>query len=163
MATRGVVDDIPSGRKTVQQRSLSSTRVRMLALPGGMSHGDQKLIARYGLNISKWTRRRPLHFAGYTIACRRFGDRRRAAVRLDRNTFRCLKDRLEAIALHRDVERLKNEFQNLRVELYAAVRRQFFMLLRGVNETRRICGTEVVPTSALRLHRRSVVAVKESR
>jgi hypothetical protein len=162
---------------------------------------DAKLIARYGLDVSKWTRCRrrkagvasvqylrhnhffvitatrgehefftaeasrirdirrvPLRYASYAVGCRWFADRWHAAVRLDADVLHRLKAKFTSMAVTGDAARLEQAFRRLPVEPYAAVRRQLFELLRGVNRARQRAGLEPIPVTALRLHRRSVEA-----
>jgi hypothetical protein len=161
---------------------------------------DAKLIAQYGLEVSKWTRarrrkrgrasvqylrhdrffvlvathgehpffaaegkrirdfrRQPLHFHGYAIGCRKGRDGEwHASVRIERERFRELKQRFAALAVHRSVEELCQEFRRLAFEPYAPVRDQLHILLRAVNRRRHAAGLEELPLAALPWHRRPV-------
>ncbi|MGH8247755.1 MAG: hypothetical protein ACREUU_15145 [Gammaproteobacteria bacterium] len=162
---------------------------------------DTKLIARYALDMSKWTRCRrrkngtasvqylrhgrffilvathgrhefftaeasrildirrvPLRYASYAVSCRLFLDKWHATVRLDAGVFRNMKAQFTSLALHADTEQLTQAFRRLPVEPDAAVRRQLFELLHAVNRARHSAGLQPIPTTALRLHRRSVTA-----
>jgi hypothetical protein len=171
-------------------------------IPEGKDPGrtDAKLIAQYGLNVSKWTRarqrkqgqasvqylrhervfvlvathgehpffaaegkrirdfrRQPLHFHGYSIGCRKGRDGEwHASVRIARETFAELKQRFAALAVHRSVEELGQEFRRLAFAPYAPVRDQLRILLRAVNRRRHAAGLEEVPLAALPWHRRPV-------
>ena len=162
---------------------------------------DAKLMEKFGVNLSKWTRcrrkhgglanvhylrhgrffvliatpgehsffaaeagqirdirRHPLHFGGYTIACRqaRNGGTFHASVRIDRELYRALKADFESKAIRRTVAELYRALQTLPYEPYAPVRDQFRILLRAINRRRRLAGLELVPRDALRLRRRPV-------
>jgi len=161
---------------------------------------DAKLIAQYGLGVSKWTRarqrkrgqasvqylrhdrffvlvathgehpffagegkrirdfrRQPLHFHGYSLGCRKGRDGRwHASVRIAREPFAELKQRFGALAVHRSVEELGQEFRRLAFEPYAPVRDQLRILLRAVNRRRHAAGLEELPLAALPWHRRPV-------
>lgn len=162
---------------------------------------DAKIIAQYGLDISKWTRarrnkageakvqylrynrffviiatrgehpffvaekgqihdlrKRPLHFMGHSIGCRRArgGGAYHASVRIQRDVFRELKAKFQQIAVERTVEELCSELRALPFEPYAPVRDQFFGLLRATNYRRKLAGLEPVPIQALRLRRSPV-------
>ena len=171
-------------------------------IPEGKDPGrtDAKLIAQYGLNVSKWTRarqrkqgqasvqylrhervfvlvathgehpffaaegkrirdfrRQPLHFHGYSIGCRKGRDgKSHASVRIERDRFGELKQRFAALAVHRSVEDLCQEFRRLGFEPYAPVRDQLRVLLRAVNRRRHAAGLEELPWAALPWHRRPV-------
>ncbi len=158
---------------------------------------DAKLIAQYGLEVSKWTRarqrkqgqaslqylrhdplfvlvathgehpffaaegrqirdfrRQPLHFYGYSIGCRKGRDGKwHASVRIARERFAELKQWFAALAVHRSVEQLFQEFRRLAFEPYAPVRDQLRILLRAVNRRRQAANLELVPHHALRLRR----------
>ena len=161
---------------------------------------DAKLIAHYGLDVSKWTRarqrkqgqasvqylrhdrffvlvathgqhaffaaegkrirdfrRQPLHFHDYAIGCRQGRDGKwHASVRIAREPFAELKQRFAALAVHRSVAELCQEFRRLAFEPYAPVRDQLRILLRAVNRRRHAASLEAVPLKALRWHRRPV-------
>jgi hypothetical protein len=162
---------------------------------------DTKILQRYGIAISKWTRtrrkkvgqanlqylrydrffvivathgqhpffaaeagrlrdirRKPLHFMGYAVGCRKGRDGRRwhPSVRIERGLFRELKARFTKLAVHRSVEELCREFRALDFEPYAPVRDQLRGLLRAVNHRRKTAGLDLVPPQALRLRRSPV-------
>jgi hypothetical protein len=77
-------------------------------------------------------------------------------VRIERETFTELKQRFAALAVHRSVEELCQEFRRLAFEPYAPVRDQLRILLRAVNRRRHAAGMEEVPMTPLRWHRRPV-------
>lgn len=158
---------------------------------------DRKLIAQYGLDVSKWTRarqkqtgqasvqylrydrffvivathgthsfftaegkqihdfrKRPLHFMGYAIGCRKGRDGKwHASVRIEREVFREMKQRFAAIAPHRSAEDLCDEFRRIDFEPYAPVRDQIRILLRAANRRRQVASLELVPQHVLRLRR----------
>jgi hypothetical protein len=157
---------------------------------------DRKIVERYNLDLSKWTRarrkrqgcasvqylrydrffvliatagnhlfferesdwrdirERPIHFAGYSIGCRPGRDGHlHASVRIDDDCLRRVRRRVEAVALHPDVERLTAFFRGLRFIPYAPVRRQLLKLLWHINARRKTAGLEPVPSAALRLRR----------
>lgn len=102
-------------------------------------------------------RRRPIRFAGYSISYRQGVDRRfHVSVRIAGDEYLKLKSYLVGLAVHRSVENLVGEFQRIRFEPYAPVRRQLLNILRAVNRVRGEAGFELVPVSALRLRRRVV-------
>ena len=162
---------------------------------------DAKILQRYGIAVSKWTRtrrkqagqanlqylrygrffvivathgehpffaaeakrirdirRKPLHFIGYAIGCRKGRDGRRwhPSVRIERGVFRELKARFTQMAVHRSVEELCRELRALDFEPYAPVRDQLRGLLRAVNHRRKTAGLDLVPLQALRLRRSPV-------
>ena len=166
---------------------------------------DCKLIERYDLDVSKWTRARrkqhglanvqylrygrffvliatpgrhdfferesnwrdirehPIYFAGYSVGCRAGHDGwLHASVRLADATLRQLQRRFDRVALHPDVTRLAEAFHALRFVPYAPVCRQLFQLLRRVNDRRKRAGLELVPVTALRLRRWSVLPFRSA-
>jgi hypothetical protein len=142
-----------SGRASVQY--LRYNRFFVLVATGG----EHEFFEAEQGNIRDF-RRHPLHFAGYTIAGRRFQQRWHAAVRLSRDSFHQLKSRFIAVALNPDLDRLERELRALPIEPYAAVRRQLFKVLFAVNEVRCSAGLSPISISSLRLCRRNVVAVR---
>jgi hypothetical protein len=119
------------------------------------------LIATEGKHLffereSDWRdiRERPIHFAGYSIGSRPGHDGQlHASVRIDDDCLRRAQRRLDAVALHPDVDRLTAFFRDLRFSPYAPVCRQLLKLLWRTNGRRKTAGLEPVPTRALRLRR----------
>jgi len=102
-------------------------------------------------------RRHPIRYAGYSISYRRGVDRRwHVSVRIAPDEYLRLKAYMVGLASHRSVENLAAEFERVRFERYAAVRRQLLNMLRAVNRVRKEAGFEPVPMSALRLRRQIV-------
>jgi len=100
-------------------------------------------------------RRRPIHFAGYSLACRRGRDGRyHASVRIGREEFRSMVRAFERLARFATVTDLTACFWALPYAPYGPVRRQLFLVLRRVNEKRKTAGLEPVPVSALKLKRK---------
>jgi hypothetical protein len=119
------------------------------------------LIATEGKHLffereSDWrdVRERPIHFAGYSIGSRSGHDGQlHASVRIDDDCLRRVQRRLDAVALHPDIERLSAFFRDLRFTPYAPVCRQLLKLLWRTNGRRKTAGLEPVPARALRLRR----------
>lgn len=102
-------------------------------------------------------RRQAIQFRGYSIGYKLGVDRKwHASVRIAPATYRRIKERLLAFAVHASEEELAGEFRRLPFEPYAPVRRQLLNILRAVNGARRRAGFEPVAHSALRLRRRLV-------
>jgi hypothetical protein len=118
------------------------------------THGQHPFFAAEGDKVCDF-RRRPLHFQGYSIGCRRTrgGGTWHASVRIEREVFRELKERFKHLACHRSVEDLCCEFRAIPYEPYAPVRDQLRILLRAVNRWRRAADLEPVPIEALRQQR----------
>jgi hypothetical protein len=95
---------------------------------------------------------------GYSIGCRRErgGSEYHASVRINRDTIRELKHKLVGNATKAHIYNLYRVFQTLPFEPYAPVRNQLRTLLRAVNRARAVAGLELLPQSALRLHRSPV-------
>lgn len=107
-------------------------------------------------------RRRPIHFAGYSISYRRGVDRRfHVSVRIAAREYLELKSYMVGLAVHRSVENLIAEFQRVPFEPYAPVRRQLLNILRAVNRERKAAGFEAVPVGGLRFRRHVVRSFKE--
>ena len=99
----------------------------------------------------------PLAFGGYSIGYHRGIDRKwHVSVRIHPERYRDLKAHFVNVATKWSVANLEKEFQELRFEPYAPVRRQLLALLRAVNRERKSKGWDLVPFSALRLKRRIV-------
>jgi hypothetical protein len=120
------------------------------------THGEHEFFLAEAKRL-KDIRETPIRFQGYSISYRRAWGRGafHPSVRLERERYLELKAYFEELAVHRTVERLIAEFQALELELYAPVRNQLFMILRAVNRRRKAAGFEPVPSSALKLFRRS--------
>lgn len=103
-------------------------------------------------------RETPIQFAGYSIGYRRQrgGASWHPSVRISMDRYRQLKAYFEDIAVHRSVDILCSELQGLRLEPYAPVRNQLFMILRAINRRRKAAGFEPVPSSVLLWRRLSV-------
>lgn len=102
-------------------------------------------------------RRHPIRYGGYSISYRRGMDRRwHVSVRIAPDEYLRLKAYMVGLATHRSVENLAVEFERIRFERYAAVRRQLLNILRAVNRVRREAGFELVPISSVRLRRQIV-------
>lgn len=155
---------------------------------------DKKLIDKYGIEQSKWTRARrkragfanvqylrwdrffvllathgrhrffvderlvlldvretPLKFAGYSIGFRNG----HASVRIERNTFRDLKDYFSERALRATANDLECEFSSLECERYAPVRSQICIIFRLVNRLRKQAGLEQLEPNCLLKKRKS--------
>lgn len=103
-------------------------------------------------------RRAPIHFAGYSIGCRKGVDRRwHASVRVDQDMYLEHKAYLLEVACHRPAAAVVGELHRvLSFEPYAPVRRQSLNILRAVNRARATAGLELIPHSCLRFRRRIV-------
>ena len=114
------------------------------------THGQHPFFAAEGKRIRD-IRRKPVHFMGYAVGCRKGRDGRRwhPSVRLERGVFRALKARFTQIAVHRSVEELCRELRALDFQPYAPVRDQLFGILRAVNRPRHTAALESVPVTTL--------------
>lgn len=120
------------------------------------THGRHLFFDEEGGRI-KDIRREPISFSGYSIGCTKGRDGKdHVSVRIHPDEYRRLKAYFLDIATHRSVENLTREFQRLPFEPYARVRKQYFTILKMVNEKRKQAGFEWVPFRALRLYRRTV-------
>jgi hypothetical protein len=121
------------------------------------SHGVHRFFEAEAQRLHD-VRREPVLFMGYSIGCRRArgGGEYHASVRINRERFAELKKRFHGMAVHHSVGELCRDLRRLPFEPYAPVRVQLFGLLRGINRRRKLAGLELVPSSALRLHRSPV-------
>ena len=106
----------------------------------------------------KDVRQRAIRFAGYSIGSSfstRTG-RWHASVRIEREQYLRLRAYLLDIATKRSASALSEEFSTLRFEPFARVARQYLALLRQVNAKRRSAGLVELPSTCLRLHRKSI-------
>jgi hypothetical protein len=103
-------------------------------------------------------RRAPIHFAGYSIGCRKGVDRRwHASVRVEQDTYLTNKAYLLDIACQRSAASMAAALRRgLSFEPYAPIRRQSLNILRAVNKARATAGMELIPHSCLRFRRRIV-------
>jgi len=103
-------------------------------------------------------RRAPIHFAGYSIGCRKGVDRRwHASVRIGRDVYGESKAYLVEVACHRSAAAMAGELQRaLSFEPYAPIRRQSLNILRAVNRARATASLDLLPHSYLRFRRRIV-------
>lgn len=126
------------------------------------SHGVHPFFAAEAMRLRD-VRRQPVSFMGYSIGCRRArgGGEYHASVRINRERFAELKRRFQAVAVHRTVEELCSDLRLLPFEPYAPVRCQLCSLVRTINRQRKVAGLELVPVTALRLHRSSVRPFEE--
>jgi hypothetical protein len=102
-------------------------------------------------------RRMPIKFGGYAISYR--GNH--VHVRIEQRRYLELKAYFLEIAAHRQAETIEHEFRKLGFEPYAPVRGQLFALLRAVNERRKLCHFESVPSRCIRVRRRIVLPFGE--
>jgi hypothetical protein len=121
------------------------------------SHGFHRFFETEAQQLCD-VRREPVLFMGYSIGYRRArgGGEYHASVRINRERFVELKKRFHGVAVHHTVGELCHDLRHLPFEPYAPVRVQLFGLLRGINRRRKLAGLELVPSSALRLHRSPV-------
>ena len=115
------------------------------------THGDHPFFAAEGKQIRD-VRKRPIHFMGYSIGCRRAhgGGGWHASARIEQERFGELKARFARMAVHRSVEELCREFRAIPYEPYAPVRDQVRVLLRAVNRRRKAASLDFVPRESLR-------------
>lgn len=102
-------------------------------------------------------RREPVSFYGYSIGYTKGQDgKHHVSVRIHPVEYRRLKAYFLDISVHRSVENLTKEFKRLQFEPYARVKKQYFTILKLVNERRGQAGFEWVPYQSLRLYRKMV-------
>lgn len=118
------------------------------------THGAHSFFTAEGKQIHDF-RKRPLHFMGYAVGCRRArgGGAWHASVRIQRDVCAELKAHFAGIAVRRSVDQLCRALRALPYEPYAPVRDQLRGILRAVNHGRQAAGLELIPHAALRLRR----------
>jgi hypothetical protein len=174
-------------------------------IPDGKDAGiiDRKLIDKYGIAQSKWSKRRanlggqakmqyirygkfflllatagehrffeeeaevirdarrkPIRFAGHSVLYREPAGK--IVVSIAADEYRLVKQQLEELALRRSTAEMEQEFRQLRYIPYGPVQVQLLRLLRSVNSRRKTAGLERLPTSCLRLQRKSVKPFDDS-
>ncbi len=98
-------------------------------------------------------KRTPVRIGGYSISLRRDPKKRgklRAAVRIDKETYRMVRDSFLERAVHRRSESIAAAMWSVPFEPYRPIREQLFRVLKQVNECRKRAGYERVPASCLR-------------
>lgn len=119
--------------------------------------GEHRFYDEHSSGQIRNIRERPLAFGGYSIGWHRGVDRRwHVSVRIHPERYRSLKAYLLELATRRSVAQLADEFERLRFEPYAPVRRQYLALWRAVNRERKTAGLSQVPSSCLRMKRQVV-------
>ena len=179
-------------------------------IPSGKSRDsiDQKLIQKYGIDVSESTRARrkkigqsnlqyirheskfvilatkgehcffteeanlirdirrvPIRYAGYSISYKPGGrkkdgsndDKWHAHVEIDRAQYLDLKAWFAERALRDSSEKISTAFKRLPIAPYAPVRRQMLLMLREVNEARKIAGRTQLSSEILPLRRKVVL------
>lgn len=121
------------------------------------THGHHRFFETEG-RLVRDARRIPIKFAGYAIAYR--SDH--PSVRIELDEYKRVKAYLLDLACHRSGEAIAAEFNRLRYEPYAPVRRQLLSLLRAVNRQRCAAGLEPVPFSCTRFRREVFRPFKDS-
>jgi hypothetical protein len=120
------------------------------------TQGTHKFFEEEGTNV-KDIRWQPIYFAGYSISYHMGVDRKwHACVRIHPVEYNGLKSFYLDLATQSSMEPMLRELAKIPFEPYAAVRRQLLNILRAVNRARKRAGFELVPPTALRLHRRIV-------
>ena len=115
------------------------------------THGEHPFFESEATNLRD-ARRVPIKFRGYAVSYRAG----HPSVRIERETFKGLKNYFEGIATKRTIDDLASEFASLDFEPYAPVRVQLFGLLRLVNKCRQHASLRPLPESTIRPRRRSV-------
>ena len=107
--------------------------------------------------------KKAIRYAGYSVGYSYSTNTKRwhASVRIDREQYLRVKAYLLDIATKRSAESLSEELRTLRFEPYARVARQYLTLLKAVNGERRRSGMPELPTTCLRLHRKSIFPFAE--
>lgn len=102
-------------------------------------------------------RRRPIRFAGYSIAYRSGRDGKgHPSVRIDGAEYGLLKRKILAEAFNRSSGSVLAHFGFRDFAAYAPVVKQFRQLLRGVNRIRKQAALEEIPLSVIPRHRKTV-------
>ncbi len=130
--------------------------------------GEHRFFAEEA-NLVRDIRRVPIRYAGYSISYKPGGrkkdgsndDKWHAHVEIDRDQYLDLRAWFSERALRDSPEKLTRTFHQLPIAPYAPVRRQMLMMLRRVNNVRKVAGKKQLSSDILPL-RRSVVRPFES-
>ena len=125
--------------------------------------GEHRFFTEEGSRVRD-IRRVPVKYAGYSISYRRGGRTRdgqpdskwHSHVEIDRRQLLDLKAWLTEHAGKATTAELAKAIYSLPVESYAPVRRQLLVMLRAVNQVRKVAGKRPLPTEILPLRRRVV-------
>lgn len=125
--------------------------------------GEHRFFTEEGSRVRD-IRRVPVKYAGYSISYRRGGRTRdgqpdskwHSHVEIDRRQLLDLKAWLTEHAGRATTAELAKAIYTLPVESYAPVRRQLLVMLRAVNQARKVAGKRPLPTEILPLRRRVV-------
>lgn len=125
--------------------------------------GEHRFFTEEGSRVRD-IRRVPVKYAGYSISYRRGGRTRdgqpdskwHSHVEIDRRQLLDLKAWLTEHAGRATTAELAKAIYSLPVESYAPVRRQLLVMLRAVNQVRKVAGKRPLPTEILPLRRRVV-------
>ena len=121
------------------------------------TQGEHRFYEEHTRQQIRHIKDRPISFAGYSIGYHRGVDRKwHVSVRIHPRRYRSIKAHLLDVSTKRNVDSLRSEFESLKFEPYAPVRRQLIALLRGVNRERKTKGWAPVPFETLRLRRQIV-------
>lgn len=133
------------------------------------THGHHRFFVEEGDRVCD-VRKRPIHFAGYSLAIRKgeylrkeagadaapVDGRYRVRVQIAREQLRVIKPHLLDLCTRRSPEWLAYELWNLPFEPYAPIRKQLLSLLRMINARRHAAGKARIATQSLR-YRRTIV------
>lgn len=111
----------------------------------------------------KDVRQRAIRFGGYSIGASFSTNTGRwhASVRIEKEQYLRMRDYFVDIATKREPSALTEELSSLRFEPFARVARQYLAILGQVNDKRRAAGLVELPTTCLRLHRKSIFPFRE--
>jgi len=115
-------------------------------------HGRHQFFADERVRIHD-LKRTPLRIGGYSISLRRDPKRRgqlRAAVRIDKEAYRMVRDSFLELSVHRRPEAIAAAIWSVPFEPYRPIREQLFRILTKVNERRKRAGYDAVPASCIR-------------
>ncbi len=118
--------------------------------------GRHQFFEREGASFRD-VRRKPIHFAGYSIGCRRGRDGCwHASVQIERNAYIELRDYFNTRAQHAPAKLILDELNALPFQRYACVRRQLLTVCRHVNRVRVVGRLQALDYALLRLQRPTV-------
>lgn len=110
-------------------------------------------------------RKKSIRFGGYSIGSSFSTNTGRwhASVRIEKEQYLRMRDYFVDIATKREPSALTEELGSLRFEPFARVARQYLAILGQINDKRRSAGLVELPTTCLRLHRKSIFPFGDTR
>jgi hypothetical protein len=108
------------------------------------THGTHRFFQDEGTQVRD-IRRFPFRLGGYTVGFKEGDTRSYVSVKIEKERFDQLTEYLGSRAIAAPVEELVHEIQSFGFPLFGPVRRQLFVLVNTINNTRKTAGLEKIP------------------